>query len=149
MKASKRIKDFIKLKEGYSATLYQDAAGVPTIGWGHAVFGYTKAFEKGITKDMAELLFEKDIKHAETTMALYIKVPLNQNQHDALVSFTFNLGSKGFRLQNGKPSTLLTRLNAGDYVGAANAFESWVYAGGKILRGLQIRRKEEKDIFLS
>lgn len=73
-----------------------------------------------------------------------VKVPLNQNQFDALVSFAFNLG-----LGNLKSSTLLKKLNASDYIGASKEFERWNRAGGKVLNGLTRRRIAERDLFLS
>ncbi len=73
-----------------------------------------------------------------------ITVPLTQNMFDALVSFTFNLGAGAL-----KRSTLLKKLNCGDITGAAGQFERFVYAGGKVMRGLVRRRAAEKEIFLN
>ena len=71
-------------------------------------------------------------------------MPVTQNQFDALVSFTYNLGAGNLR-----SSTLLKKLNAGDYAGAADEFPKWNKAGGKELAGLTRRRNAERDLFLS
>lgn len=73
-----------------------------------------------------------------------VKVPLNQNQFDALVSFEFNIGYGAFN-----SSTLLKLLNQGKYIDAANQFERWVYANKKVLPGLVKRRAAEKELFIT
>ena len=88
-------------------------------------------------------------------MQKYIKVPLTQNQHDALVSFFYNVGSQGFYnidKKTGKPTTqtqILQKLNRGDYLGAANEFDNWRKGGGRVLQALVDRRANEKALFLS
>lgn len=72
-----------------------------------------------------------------------VEVPLNQNQFDALASFTYNLGET-----NLSSSTLLKKLNAKDYTGASNEFLKWNRAGGKVLNGLVRRREAERNLFL-
>ena len=84
-------------------------------------------------KDME--LFEKEVKRL-------VDVPLDQEQFDSLVSFTYNLGAGN--LQKG---TLLKKLNAGDYDGAADEFGKWNKAGGKVLAGLTRRRASEENVF--
>ena len=69
---------------------------------------------------------------------------INQNQFDALVSFAYNLGVKN--LQN---STLIKKINLGNIPGASLEFVKWVYAGGKVVKGLQNRREKERLLFLS
>lgn len=76
-------------------------------------------------------------------MSKYVKVKLTQNQFDALVSFVYNVGVGAFRT-----STLLRKLNNGDYVGAAAEFKRWKFGGGKELPGLVRRRKAEEQLFL-
>ena len=103
---------------------------------------------------MALIYLQEDLKEAARIVEQYVKVPLNQNQFDALCSFAFNVRPNLFRI-----STLLKKLNAGDYLGAANQFQRWIYGGdqngdGKVnskdaLAGLVKRRKAEKDLFLS
>ena len=96
-----------------------------------------------ITEDKAEVLLIEDIfAHYSEAMRL-VDVKLYDTQRAAICSFVYNLGVTNFR-----KSTLLKKLNAGDYVGAAGEFERWVNAGGKRLQGLVSRRLEEKELFL-
>jgi len=85
-----------------------------------------------------------DLIEFEHTVNSSVKAPLNQNQFDALVSLAYNIGSSAF-----KSSTLVKKLNAGDYKGAADQFNVWVNAGGKRMQGLVSRRDREKLLFLS
>lgn len=73
---------------------------------------------------------------------VFFHVPLTQGQFDALVSFAFNCGSLAL-----STSTLLKKLNSGDYEGAASEFMRWIHAGGKTITGLQRRRLLEKRLF--
>lgn len=131
--------DLIKYFEGYRSTAYNDGVGVYTIGYGH-----TKGVKKGdtITKEKAEAYLRQDLKDAENAVNKYVKVALNQNQFDALVSFTFNLGAG-----NLMKSTLLKYLNASNYQKASQEFPKWVNAGGKKLQGLVTRRAKEVELF--
>lgn len=120
------------------------SADVWTIGWGH-----THGVSKGdkITLAQAEEFLSYDLVWVEEAVNKLVKVPLNQNQFDALGSFVFNLGEANF-----SSSTLLRLLNAGDYKGAANQFVRWDKqrqkdGSMKALRGLTRRRKEEKTMF--
>ena len=88
-------------------------------------------------------ILKDDLKTYENYVNKYVKVKLNQNQFDALVSFTFNCGGGAL-----KSSTLLKKLNKGDYTGAANELLRWNKANGKILAGLTRRRQSEKALFL-
>lgn len=112
-----------------------------TIGWGHTA---TAKPGMTITKAQAQKLFEKDTAWAVNAVNREVNVGLNQNQFDALVSFVFNIGETAFR-----KSTLLRKLNAGDYEGAANEFPRWNKQAGKVLRGLVRRRAHEQELFLS
>ena len=136
--------DMIKKFEGYSATAYPDpgTGGEPwTIGYGH-----TGGVKRGDICDeaQADYWLRQDVQTAVKAVQDYVAVPVNQNQFDALVDFVYNVGSGNF----GK-STLLKKLNAGDYDGAADEFLRWNKAGGKVLRGLTVRRQAERDLFLS
>ena len=91
-----------------------------------------------------KIYIQNNLKIFECTVNDAITGVLTQNQFDALVSLTYNIGSGAF-----KNSTLLKKLNAGDYKGAANQFDVWVNAGGKRLQGLVNRRAKEKELFLS
>lgn len=142
MKTGNKGVALIKQFEGLVLKVYKDAVGLPTIGYGHLI----KAGEKftTLTEAEAESLLKSDLKQFEDCVAKVVTVPLNQNQFDALVSFAFNLGCA-----NLKSSTLLKKLNAGDFAGAANEFLRWDKAGGKVLVGLTRRRTAEKTLFLS
>lgn len=133
--------DLIKESEGLRLKAYLPTPNdVWTIGYGH-----TKTAKPGmkITQRGAEELLKHDLAWVEAALARYVKVPLNQNQYDALASFVYNLGATNF-----KNSTLLKKLNAGDYRGAADQLPRWNKQKGKVLRGLTIRRAKERDLFL-
>jgi len=131
--------DLIKGFEGLRLSAYQDAAGVWTIGYGH-----TGSVHPGdrITQAQAEALLQKDTAWAQQAVRDQVKVPLTQGQFDALTSFTFNLGAGALA-----KSTLLRKLNAGDYAGAQAEFGKWVHAGGQVLQGLVRRRAAEAELF--
>lgn len=131
------IKDF----EGLRLTAYQDIGGTWTIGYGHTGADAKKG--NTITNQKAHELLTKDVASFVQCVTTAVKVSLNQNQFDALVSFTFNLGCGSL-----KSSTLLKFLNAGDYVEAANQFERWKFVNGVEVAGLLRRRKAERDLFL-
>lgn len=138
-----KAKDLSLIKgfEGLRLKSYQDSVGVWTIGYGH-----TKGVTQGdtITEAKADMFLREDVKDAEDCVNQNVTVSLNQNQFDALVSFVFNLGSGNFT-----SSTLLRKLNTEDYIGAANEFQKWVYAGGQVLGGLVRRREAETNQFIS
>lgn len=131
--------ELIKTFEGLELNAYKDSVDVPTIGYGH-----TKGVKMGqvITTDQAEQFLMKDVEKGEDAVNKLIKVPLNQNQFDALVSFTFNLGRGNFR-----KSTLRKVLNAGRYVEVPSQLTRWIYAGGEPLKGLLRRRQAEANLF--
>lgn len=133
--------DLIKSFEGCKLDAYKDAVGVVTIGYGH-----TKTAQMGqrITQAQADDLLRSDIATFESAVTAAVAVLINQNQFDALVCFAFNVGAGALR-----GSTLLKKLNAGDYQGAANEFLKWDKADGKVLAGLTRRRKSERLLFLS
>ena len=95
------------------------------------------------TLEQAKSYFAHDLKSFEKTVNDSVKVPLSQNQFDALVSLTYNIGSTAF-----KNSTLLKKLNAKDFTGAADQFLRWNKGGGKVLKGLVRRREAERALFL-
>ena len=141
--------DLIAGFEGWSATLYNDVADNATIGYGHLVHAgpindadRRGPFGKGITKQQGLALLQSDVESKAQAVRQYVTVKLNQGQFDALVSFAYNVGAG-----NLKSSTLLKKLNAGDYAGAANEFANWTKAGGKVLSGLQRRRAAEAAMF--
>lgn len=130
----------IKRFEGLRLVAYRDAVGIPTIGYGH-----TAGVRMGdtITADQADKFLWDDTQGAQAAVRNLVTAPLTQGQYDALVSFVFNLGGGNF-----SSSTLLRKLNAGDYEGAAGEFGRWVHAGGNRLEGLARRREAERQMFL-
>lgn len=146
MRASENGINLIKQFEGCRLTAYQDSVGVWTIGygWTQPVDGKPVAKGMTITQQKANQLLTEGVDQYEKGVTNLVTVPLNQNQFDALVDFAYNLGVNAL-----KGSTLLKKLNAGDYAGAANEFTKWNKAGGKELAGLTRRREAEKSLFLS
>jgi GH24 family phage-related lysozyme (muramidase) len=140
MKTSSAGINLIKKYEGCRLTAYKCPANVYTIGYGH-----TKGVKQGmkITKAQAEAYLKQDLVTYENAVNKYVKVPINQNQFDALVSFSFNCGTGAL-----KTSTLLRELNKKDYSGAAKQFLKWNKSNGKVLNGLTKRRKEERELFM-
>lgn len=132
--------------EGLKLEAYLDSAKIPTIGFGTIKYpnGTRVKLSDKITKAQALEYKQHDLKEFESTVNTSVKVPLTQNQYDALVSLSYNIGSGAF-----KGSTLLKKLNSGDYKGAADAFLSWVNAGGKKVQGLINRRQKERELFLT
>ena len=140
---SAKGRKFIKRHEGLSLKAYLDPVGIWTIGWGH-----TKNVKKGdeITIEQAEQFLTEDLFPAEKAVADFIAAPLNQDQFDALVSFTFNVGGKALM-----ESTLRRYLNKGDYYSVPGQLSRWNKGrvGGilTVLPGLTIRREEEGLLF--
>lgn len=144
MRTSDRAINFIADFEGFVGKIYKDAAGYPTIGYGHLLKpGEENKFSKGISKSEAIQLLKEDVREAERAVNRLVDVPISQNEFDALVSFTFNLGQGNLR-----SSTLLKKLNENDKEEAGNQFLRWNRAGGKVLAGLVRRREAERDMFL-
>jgi lysozyme len=95
-----------------------------------------------ISEATAALMVLATLGEYENAVNRYVTVPLNQNQYDALTDFAYNAGATNLRT-----STLLKKLNKGDYIGAALEFGKWIYGGGKRLSGLVTRRAAEKNLF--
>ena len=139
--------NLIKTFEGFRSEPYFCSAMVATIG-----YGSTWSFDGSrvtlshprINKAEAEKLLLREIRNSEKAVDRLIKIELNENEHSALQSFVYNLGSG--RLQS---STLRRKINRGDFEGAADEFPKWRRAGGKILKGLVLRRAAERKLFLS
>lgn len=139
MKTSQNGINLIKQFEGCRLTAYKCPAGRWTIGYGHT--SGVKAGQK-ITRKQAEQFLKSDLKQFEKGVEKVVKVSLNQNQFDALISFSYNCGLGA--LQN---STLLKKLNKKDYKGASAEFPRWNKVNGRILEGLKRRRKAERALF--
>ena len=131
--------------EGCYLQAYLCPANVWTIGIGTTVYPSNTKVKKGdtCTLDQAHEYLAHDLKSFEKTVNDVVKVDLTQNQFDALVSLTYNIGSAAF-----KNSTLLKKLNAKDYAGAADQFLVWNRGGGKVLNGLVRRREAERALFI-
>lgn len=145
MKTSANGVALIKSFEQCCLTAYPDpkTKGPPwTIGWGHTGPDVYKGLVWSQAK--ADDVFLTDLLQRENTVTNQIKVPLNQNQFDAMVSFTYNVGAQ--RLFT---STMRRKLNAGDYAGAANEFGRWISPGTVVENGLRRRRAREKALFLT
>lgn len=137
--------NLIKQFEGCRLAAYQDSVGVWTIGYGWTQPVEGKPVAKGmtITQQKADDLLTAGTKQFEDGVSRLVKVSISQNQFDALVDFAYNLGVGSL-----EKSTLLKKLNAGDYQGAADEFPKWNKAGGKVLAGLTRRREAERALFL-
>lgn len=135
----------IKSSEGFSPIRYICPAGWWTIGFGHAIRKGEKWDSPTaiITAEEALELLDKDNDEAEKAVLRLITVPLEDDQFDALVDFTFNLGSGALQR-----STLRSKLNRYEYYDAANELLKWIWGGGRILPGLVKRRKLERNLFL-
>ena len=129
----------LKAFEGCRLVSYQDSVGVWTIG-----YGCTTDVDPGmkITQAEAEDRLKADLTVFENCVNDAVKVPLNQNQFDALVCWTYNLGCR--TLQKSK---VLTLLNEGDYDGAEDHMKLYDRAGGQVLAGLTRRRLAEARLF--
>ncbi len=148
MQISEKGLNLIKKFEGLTLKPYLDVVNVPTIGYGSTYY------ENGmlVTLDDDSISEQRATEILKfTTDKMYgsfvnkaVKVKLNQNQFDALVSFAYNLGNG-----NLQQSTLLKKVNNNDFIGASLEFEKWNKAGGKVLNGLTKRRTAEKELFLS
>lgn len=129
----------IKHFEGFRSKAYLCPAGVWTIG-----YGTTSGVRKGqvISESQAESFLKADLAKFEAAVNKSVKVLLTQNQFDALVAFTYNVGAGAFA-----GSTLLRQINAGAFGKARENFMKWVKGGGKTLPGLVRRRSAEADLF--
>jgi len=139
MKTSDEGISLIKKFEGCRLEPYFCSGNVLTIGYGH-----TKDVieNMSITEDTAEALLKEDLKDFEEQVSNLVKVELNQNQFDALIAWTFNLGSG-----NLSSSTLLKKLNNSEYDEVPEQIKRWNKAGGKVLEGLIRRREAEALLF--
>ena len=141
MKTSPAGRKAIAVREGNILTAYRDTVGVITIGVGHTSAAGPPIVKPGmkITAEQSDEILSRDLAGVENDVNSAVKVPLTQNQFDALVSFVFNVGGGAFR-----KSTLLKKLNAHDFSGAADQFLVWTKQ--KELTG---RRKAERQQFLT
>lgn len=140
---NQKTEDLIVSFEGERLKSYKDTGGVWTIGVGHTSDEkLTVRPNQTITKEFSRELLRHDLKEAEAFVDKLVKVPLNENQRGALVSFVFNLGGGAF-----KGSTLLRKLNAGNYKAIPSELNKWVFDDGVKLAGLIKRRKAEGELW--
>jgi len=139
MKVSQECVDMIKFFEGFGSKAYLCPADVWTIGYGR-----TKNVKEGdmLTEIQAERDLLEELEEFGEQVSNTVKVPLLQNQFDALTSWTYNLG-----VGNLQSSTLLKELNSKKYIAAGKEILRWNKAGGKVLAGLTRRRESEAKLW--
>lgn len=144
MKTSEKGLSLIKAHEGLRLNAYLCPANVWTIGYGHTTAAGHPTVKPGmkITRQEADDILRRDVSRFEERVNRLVKVPLTQSQFDALVSFDFNTG----KLHS---STLLKRLNAGKYDEVPAQMMRWTKGGGKELKGLVNRRRDEAALWRS
>jgi lysozyme len=134
----------IKRFEGFNPTTYICPAGYPTIGYGHVVRPDERPkFSGGISENEAEDLLRRDVQIAESAVLRLIRVRLTDGQFDALVSFTFNLGSGALQR-----STLRRKVNHEEHADVPQELRKWIMSAGIKLRGLLMRREAESLRYL-
>ena len=147
MKISPRGLELIKDFEGFSSTSYLDVVNIPTIGWGNTFYENGTKVKLGdqISKTDALKLLEV-VANRDFSDKIFpsIKVKVSQSQFDAMVSLAYNIRVGAFL-----KSTLLKKVNAGDFAGAGEEFLRWNKANGKEDIGLTKRREREKQLFQS
>lgn len=150
MQMSENGLELLKQWEGFKSKMYKDSAGLPTIGVGHlltkseltsgkiTINNVSVEYANGLTDQQILDLLSQDVDPAAAAVTARVKVTLSQNQFDALVSFTFNVGIGAF-----SGSTLLKVLNQGQYNQVPDQLLRWNKAGGKVVPGLTNRRQNE------
>jgi lysozyme len=158
MNISTKCLHMIEHHEGVRFKPYQCPAKLWTIGVGHVLypnqgkmpidqrgnFPLAQEDNRAFSKDEVNAILRADLARFEKGVATYCPVPLTQGQFDALVSFSFNVG-----LGTLQRSTMRQKVIRGDMEGAAEELLKYCMAGGKVLRGLQKRRIDERALFLS
>lgn len=138
--------NLIKRFEGVRSRPYRCSAKLWTVGVGHLIGdgkSLPDSWNRTFTEEEINALLIRDLNRFERGIRMYIKVPLRQCEYDSLCSFAFNLG-----LGTLQRSTLRQNINRNDKEGAAKEILKYCRAGGKIIRGLQIRREAEYRMFL-
>lgn len=150
MQVSTGFFELLEEIEGRDSKMYLDSGGAPTIGIGHLlskeerlsgkiyINGEYIKYTDGLTEKQINDLVVQDVKLPVYVVNTSSKVPLNQNEFEALVSFVYNIGNTAF-----KNSTLLKLLRTGDYASVPAQMRRWVHDGGKVVKGLANRREKE------
>lgn len=157
MKVSTDLITMLKHHEGVRYRPYQCPALLWTVGVGHVIdpkhikipfakrkaISIPKGWNRKLSEEEVDAILKKDLERFERGVLRLCPTGLTQHRFDSLVSFSFNLGVGSLQ-----KSTLRRKHNRGDYSGAGSEFPKWVRAGGKILRGLVIRRNDEMNLYL-
>ena len=143
MKTSQKGLTLIKKYEGFSDKEYICPAGKVTIGYGHVILP-NEDFPVPMTRLEGELLLKKDLEPRESALNKFLKVKINQNQFDALISLIYNIGVENF-----KQSTLLKFINNKLFDKIPDQFRRWKYINKVVSKGLLKRREEEIKLWLS
>ena len=143
MELSEAGLELLKRSEGFRGQTYTDAAGYPTIGYGHKLLP-SESFPDGITEVQAAEMLLNDVRRAAEAVERLVQVPLTQGQFDALVDFCYNLGQGKLAA-----STLLRQLNSSNYDEASQELLRWDHAGSRELAGLKVRREAELALWNS
>lgn len=156
MKMSAHGLGLLEQWEGFKLKVYKDSAGLPTIGVGHlltkseltsgkiVIKGVSVKYANGLTNQQVIDLLAQDVAPVGQVVTKAVTVPLTQNQFDALVSFTFNVGNAAFT-----GSTLLKVLNQKQYKEVPEQLLRWTRSGGKVVPGLVNRRENEIKLWNS
>lgn len=152
-----KIASLIAGEESDKLVVYPDTGGKWTVGKGHLILATDTVLRQGqrqklhpfgpvmqITQAESDAFFAEDTAIARNAVANKVQVPVNDNQRAALASLVFNIGTNAFA-----GSTLLRKLNAGDYKGAADQFLVWKKVDGVDSPGLINRRARERALFLA
>ena len=148
MKVSNKLIKMLKHHEGVRSKPYRCPAGLWTVGVGHLIGdgkSLPESWNKTFTQEEIDGLLKRDLNRFERgILKMLPNVRLRQCEFDCLVSFAFNLGLGTFQR-----STLRQALLRGDKEAAMESLMKYCRAGGKVLRGLENRRKDEKAMFLA
>lgn len=149
MKTGEKGLALVKSFEGFYSKPYKDPIGIPTIGYGFTYYlpdrRKVTMQDRELSEHQASCMLQEILKGYENDVNRLVKAKLTQNQFDALVSFTFNLGGA-----NLASSTLLKKVNNNpNDPSIRDEFAKWRLAGGKVFNGLVRRRKAEADLYFS
>jgi len=133
--------ELIKAFEGFRSKPYLCPAGIPTIGYGSTFYSDTHKVslsDPPMSEPVAMLLLEKEVDHCYRSVRRLCPKLTHEGTVNALVDFVYNLGAGRLQI-----STLRKRINAEDWAGAKEEILKWNKGGGKVLKGLVLRRKAE------